>query len=118
MRTLITGILMFGLIFGTAAFTRAADFDIHLGKGRVYSNYDRFCSWDARERDRIGDAYRDRVINQGEYDRLNAELGNVEAYHDQAFAKGWMSGQERERLGRMEARLDTNVDREINEHTY
>ncbi len=116
MRKLITGILMFGLISGTSVVAKAADFDIHLGKGRVYSNYDRFSSWDARERDRIGDAYRDALINRGEYDRLNAELGNVEAYHDRAFSKGWMSGSERERLGRMESRLDGNVEREINEH--
>ncbi len=118
MRKLMVGILMFGLIFGTGAITKAADFDIHVGKDRAYSSqYDRFSAWDARQRDRIGDAYRDRLITPYEYDKLSGELSNVETYHDQAFSKGWISHRERERLERMEARLNSDVRREINEHT-
>ncbi len=117
MRKLIAGILMFGLIFGTGAVTKAADFNFHMGKDRDYrSSYDNFSSWDAGQRDRVSDAYRDRMITQFEYDRLNRELGNVEAYHDQVFSKGWISHRERERLERMEARLSSDIDREINEH--
>ncbi len=117
MRQLIIGLLMFGLIFGTAAVTKAADFDIHFGKHRGYSSYsDDFSSWNARERDRINDAYRDRFINRYELERLNSELGNVEAYHDQVSSKGWISRREQERLQGMEARLSTDINREINEH--
>ncbi len=117
MRQLIAGILMFGLIFGTAALTKAADFDIHFGKHPGYSSYrDDFGSWDARERDRISDAYRDRFINRYEYERLNSELGDVEAYHNQVYSKRWISPREQERLDGMEARLSTDINREINEH--
>ncbi len=118
MRKLMVGILMFGLILGTGAIAKAADFDIHVGKDRGYSSpYDRFSSWDTRQRDRINDAYRDRLISQYEFDKLGRELTNVEAYHDQAFSKGWISHRERNRLGKMEARLSADVHREINEHT-
>lgn len=116
MKKLIAVIMMFGLFFGTVAITKAADIDIHVGKGRIYRSADQFSSWDANQRDRISGAYRDRTVNQFEYDRLNRELGNVEAYHDQAFSKGWISDRERERLDGMETRLNADVDRMTNEH--
>ncbi len=118
MRKLMAMMLMFGLIIGPAVITKAADFDIHVGKDRSYgSYYDRgFGRWDARQRDRLEDAYRDGLITDHEYNRLTGELSNVEAFHNQAMSKGWMSGREEGRLQRMEARLRADVDREVSEH--
>ncbi len=118
MRRLIVAILASGLVFGTGAYTKAlADVNVHLGKDRAYSSrYDKFSSWDARQRDRIEDANRDRSITGNEYDRLSQELGNVENFHDRAFSKGRISPEDQKRLERMEARLNADIDREIREH--
>lgn len=119
MRKLIAMTLMLGLVLGPAMIAKAADFDIHLGKDRAYngSYYDRgFSRWDARQRDRIEDAYRDGLITDREYNRLTGELSNVEAFHNQAMSKGWMSGREEGRLQGMEARLSADIDREVSEH--
>lgn len=119
MKKLLVVFLMFGLIFGTAAITKAADFGIHFGRDRGYRSYsynDRFNSWEASQRDRINDAYRDNMITQYEYDKLNGELSRVEAYYDRISEKGWVSGSDRDRLERMEARVSSDVDREIHEH--
>ncbi len=106
---------MFGLIFGTAAFAKAADVDIHVDKHGKSSYNDNFSSWDASQRDRISDAYRDRSIKRSEFDRLNKELSDVEAYHDQTFSKGRISRSEQERLEGMENRLSADIRRETNE---
>ncbi len=118
MRKLIVTVLMFGLIFGTGATTKAlADVNIHLGKDRAYSAQDdRFSSWDTRQRDRIEDANRDRLITRYEFDKLNQELSNVESFHDQAFSKGRISPKDQRRLEEMEGRLSANIDREVREH--
>ncbi len=111
MRQFIIGFLMFGLIFGTAAFAKAGDVDIHVGKGKSSYN-DNFSSWDASQRDRISDAYRDRSINRSEFDRLNKELSDVEAYHTQVSSKGRISRSDQERLEGMENRLSDDISRE------
>ncbi len=119
MRKLMAMMLMLGLVIGPAVMiAKAADFDIHLGKDRSHgSSYDRgFGRWDARQRDRLGDAYRDGLITDNEYNRLTGELSNVEAFHNQAMSKGWMSDRERNRLDRMEARLSADIEREVSEH--
>ncbi len=115
---MITAVLMFGLIFGTGAITKAlADVDVHLGKDHGYSaHYDRFSSWDTRQRDRIEDAYRDRLITRYEYGRLNQEVSNVESFHGQAFSKGRISHKDQGRLEKMEARLSSDIGREVREH--
>jgi hypothetical protein len=118
MKKLLVEFLMFGLIFGTAATTKAADFGIHFGKNHGYDYRTReFSSWDASQRDRISDEYRDRMISQTEYDRLNRELDKVEAYHDRISSKGLISRRETDRLDRMEARVNSDIPTEINEHT-
>ncbi len=118
MKKLIAMILTFGLIFGTGAITKAiADFNVHIGKDRAYSSqYDRFGSWDARQRDRIENAYRDRLITGYEYNRLNEELSTIESFHDQALSKGWISHKDGRRLDRMESRLNADINREVSEH--
>ncbi len=117
-RKLIIGILMFGLILGTSAIAKA-DFDIHLGhRGYGYGSYhDRdFWRWDDRQRDRIRDAYRERLINEHEFNRLNREFSYVESFHDRAFSNGKVSPEDETRLERMQARLSADIDREISEH--
>ncbi len=121
MRKVMAMMLMLGLVIGPAMIAKAADFDIHLGKDRGYygSNYDReFSRWDARQRDRLNDAYRDGLITDNEYNRLTGELDNVETFHNDAMSKGWMSGREQSRLDRMEARFRADVNREVTEHQY
>lgn len=118
MKKLIVGILTFGLMFGSAVWTRAADFSIQLVKHHhgYYNYYDNFSSWDASQRDRISDAYRDGMINRYEFDRLNNELSNVEAYHDRTFSRGWSSDRDRDRLESMKTQVSRDIDREMREH--
>ncbi len=123
MKKLLIGFLTFGLIFGTAAITKAADFGIHFGRDynrdygyRSYNSYDNFDSWEDSQRDRINDAYRNNAITQYEFNKLNRELNQVDRFHDREMSKGWMSPQEQDRLNRMEARLNSDIDREISEH--
>jgi hypothetical protein len=131
MKKLLVGFLMFGLIFGTAAVMKAADFDgIHIGKDygynrdrdygrsdRDYTSFGDFRSWEASQRDRLNDAYRDNAITRFEFNKLNRELSRIDGYHDQVADKGWISDRERDRLGRMEARFNSDLDREMGEHT-
>ncbi len=117
MRKLIAMILMFGLVIGPAVIVRASDFDIHFGKDHSYGSYsDRFTQWDARQRDRIQDAFEFGLINDSEHDRLTQELSNVATFHNQAFSNGWASDEDQARLERMEERLRASIDREVSEH--
>ncbi len=129
MNKILVGFMMFGLIFGSAAILKAADFDgIHIGKDYGYNRdngyrSDRdyrsgdFGSWEASQRDRLNDAYRDNAITRFEFNKLNRELSRIDGYHDQIADKGWVSDRERDRLQRMEARFSADLDREIGEHT-
>ncbi len=120
MRRLIALVLMFALVFATGAITKAfADVSFHVGKDRGYGfRDDRFSSWDARQRERIDRAMREGSITNNEYSRLSEEVSNVENFHDQAFSNGRGSDKARERLERMEARVDSDIEREISEHRY
>ncbi len=125
MNKLLIGILVLGLMLGTSVAARAAGFDIQLGDhhrdygynygSNSYGDRD-FSQWDARMRDRIQDAYRDREITEYEVNKLNQELSNVESFHDRVYDNGYMSDRDRGRLHRMEARMDRDLDREVGEH--
>ncbi len=117
MKKLIVGFLMFALIFGTAAITKAADFGVHFGKDHD-RYYDNFGSWETSQRDRINDARRDNMISRSEYDRLNREVSRVEAFHNEISDRGRISDRDRDRLERMEARVNSDIEREISEHRY
>ncbi len=125
MRTFLIGLLMLGLVLGTAGISKSAGFGVYFGGDHDryrsdygYSNgYNRdFSRWQARERDRIEDAYSRGDITQFEYNKLNRELGDVEAFHDRAFTDGYISPREQRDLNRMQARVDNDINREITEH--
>ncbi len=125
MRTFLIGLLMLGLLLGTAGLSKAAGFGVYFGgdHDRYRSDYgynygyDRdFSRWQARERDRIEDAYSRGDITQFEYSKLNRELSDVEAFHDRAFADGNISPRNQRDLNRMESRVNADINREITEH--
>ncbi len=115
MKKLMAMILMFGLVFGTPMMAKAADFDIHIGGPQAFRVYPdgHFTQWDARQRDRLQDAYRDGMINHRQYNRLAGELSNVEAFHNQAASDGWISPGDQRHLERMEARMNAHIEREV-----
>lgn len=121
MKQLIAGFLMFGLIFGTAAFGKAAELNTRSVKFHGYapgysSSYDSFYSWEASQRDRIDDLYRDRMITQFDFDKLNNQLAGIETYHNQLYSNGKISHRSQKKLEKMEARLSADIDGMTNQY--
>ncbi len=106
MKTLLAALLAAGLVVGSASFAKA---DVSKGGGgRVpgLRSQKQFSSWEAKERDRIQEAYRYQRITEPELNSLNQELSKIDSLRDRALQGGQVSRKDGKRLHGMEARLD------------
>jgi hypothetical protein len=121
-----TAMLMVALLLGMAISVKALDlnpntwFDHHDRDDYTYRNndYRDFSRWDAYERERLRDAYRRHEISRDELVRLRDELNNVRSFYNDSTHDGRLGPREGQRLEDMQARVSSDIDREINEHRY
>ncbi len=115
MKKLLIGIVMIGLLIGTTAISKAADFNVNFGDrhddyGYRSQYYGRdFDRWDQRMRFRMDQGLRSGDLTRREYRDLSQDLREIENFHSDAWSNGSISPREARQLERMQDRFSARL---------